>query len=36
MKKGWKPFSTLKINEYRYQREINKMDTQFQTPTKQR
>jgi hypothetical protein len=28
--------SSQKINYYRIQREMNKMDTQFQTPTKER
>jgi hypothetical protein len=29
-KKGWTPFSPPKINLYRIQREIKKMDTQVQ------
>jgi hypothetical protein len=31
MTKGWKPFSPPKINEYRIQREMKKMDIQIQT-----
>jgi hypothetical protein len=36
MKKGWKPFSPLKNNKYIIQRVMKKMNTQIQTPKKQR